>query len=114
MSRRNAKRTNYGALEKLEDGEEFFPLIGRDRATPITIKLWAHLWLQEIDLGVRSESDRAQVTEALRMATRIEIWARDRRQRQEHAALEFDDRGVPMTGPHARKSNQTTSGANEV
>lgn len=100
-------------LDKLEPGEEIFSLIGRDRATPIVIKLWAHLWLQEIAMKLRPESDRAQVTEALHMASRIEQWERDRRERREHQSIQFDGSGRPLTGPHAKKDSNSTSGAND-
>lgn len=101
------------AISKAEPGEPIFPLLGRDRASPLVIKIWAHLWMQEIALGLRPESDRSQVLGALKIATEMEIWHRDRETRRKHEALTFDDRGIPMTGEHARKENATTSGANE-
>jgi hypothetical protein len=100
-------------LDKCEPDEPVFILTGRDSASPVTIKIWCHLWLQQIAMGLRPETDRPQITEAMRIATAMEIWHRDRHQKAEHAALEFDDRGVPLTGEHARKDNATTSGAND-
>lgn len=100
-------------LAKAEPGEPIFPLLGRDRASPIVIKIWAHLWLQEINLGLRPESDRAQIRDALEIATQMEIWRRDGELKRKYAALEFDAQGIPTTGEHARKENNTTSGAND-
>lgn len=119
MAKRRRSGIALAILDKLEPGEEAFPLIGRDRATPIMIKMWAHLWLQEIAMGLRPETDRAQITDALRMATRIEIWQRDRRQRLEHQATEFaaplpDGSRVPASGEHAKRERNTTSGANDA
>jgi len=104
---------NHEILSKLEPDEEFFPLRGNDRATPISIRLWAHVWLEEIRMGIRPEADRSQVTDGLAMASRMEIRLRDRDQRKAHQALEFDDRGVPTTGPHRHIPNASTSGAND-
>lgn len=113
MSKRASLRRSREIVDSLDDGEEFFPLMGRDRATPLAIRQWAHLWLTEIRMGARPESDRKQVTEGLAMASRMEIRLRDRDQRREHAALTFDDRGMPTTGQHARKAVNTTSGATD-
>lgn len=111
--RRTALRKSRALVDSLEEGEEFFPLMGRDRATPLAIRQWAHIWLTEIRMGARPESDRAQVTAGLAMATRMEIRLRDRDQKREHDAIDFDDKGRPMTGPHAYVEHATTSGAND-
>lgn len=114
-----ARRKQYDCLAKLEPDEPCFVLIGRDRASAAVIKVWATLWLQEIGLGLRPEEDRAQVSQALRIARDMEIWERDRRQRQEHLATEFgpaspsDGSRVPLHGQHARLEHNTTSGAND-
>lgn len=79
----------------------------------MVIRLWSHVWLMEIKMGVRPESDRAQVTAGLAMATRMEIRLRDLEQKRQHDDLEFDDRGIPTTGEHARREHNTTSGAND-
>jgi len=113
VSKRSALRKSREVVEKLQDGEEFFPLLGRDRATPIAIRIWAHIWLEEIRMGARPESDRAQVTAGIAMASRMEIRLREQVQRKEHDGLTFDDRGIPTTGPHARREHNTTSGAND-
>lgn len=101
-------------LSKLEAGEEFFPLRGNDRATPIGIRMWAHIWLEEIRMNIRPESDRQQVTDGLAMASRMEIRLRERDQKREHDATEFDEKGVPLHGPHRRMNNITTSGVGEI
>jgi hypothetical protein len=111
MTRR--RKVEYDCLAKLEPDEPCFVLIGRDRASAAVIKIWATLWLQEIGLGLRPEEDRAQVSQALKIARDMEIWERDRRQKREHDDLAFDDRGIPTTGEHARRERNTTSGAND-
>jgi hypothetical protein len=112
MSRR--RKIEYDCLAKLESDEPCFVLIGRDREAPAVIKIWATLWLQEISLGLRPEADRPQVTQALKIARDMEIWERDRRQKSEHDALKFDDRGHPTTGPHRHMERNATSGANDA
>ena len=111
MKRR--RKVEYDCLAKLEPDEPCFVLIGRDRASPAVIKIWATLWLQEIELGLRPDSDRRQVTEALNISRSMEIWARDRRERADHLAQIFASDGTPLTGPHAKKDHPTTSGAND-
>lgn len=119
MSRRTALRKSREVVEKLEGDEEFFPLLGRDRATPIVIRIWAHVWLTEIRMGARPESDRAQVKAGLDMASRMEIRLRDASERKDHADTEWgppdplDGSRVPLNGPHARLARNTTSGAND-
>ena len=111
MKRR--RKIEYDCLAKLEPNEPCFVLIGRDRASPATIKIWATLWLQEIGLGLRPESDRPQVSEALKIARDMEIWERDRREQRQHQATTFSAEGYPTDGPHARLDRNTTSGAND-
>jgi len=110
-SRTRSRSLKY--LDKCEPDEPVFILTGRDRASPITIKIWCHLWLQEIGMGLRPETDRPQITEAMRIATQMEIWHRDRKLKAEHDALDYDDRGYPTTGEHRRREKSTTSGAND-
>lgn len=116
MSGRSALKKSREIVEKLQANEEFFPLLGRDRATPIVIRLWAHVWLMEIKMSVRPESDRAQVKAGLDMATRMEIRLRDQDQRREHLTTEFgppnpsDGSRVPLTGQHRKLDKNTTSG----
>lgn len=106
-------RPRYDVLAKLEEGEPYFPLLGRDLAAPATIRIWAHLWQQEINLGLRPESDRVQITEALRVVSAMEIWHRERENKRKHDAVEWDGEGRPKTGAHAHVEHATTSGANE-
>lgn len=82
--------------------EPTYTLHGRDQDSAIVLKILAMLRLQQIDLGVRPETDRPQVAEALRCATDMEIWHREKATADKVAALEFDDRGIPTTGQHAR------------
>ena len=53
------------------------------------------------------------MTAGLAMATRMEIRLRDRDQRREHEATQFNDRGYPTEGPHRYLEDATTSGAND-
>jgi len=107
-------RPKVDVLSRLEPGEPYFVLRARDGSSAVTIKLWAHLWLQEIAMGLRPETDRPQIVEALRVATRMEIWHREDRQRREVADMAFKDRGIPTSGQHAQKERNTTSGANDL
>jgi hypothetical protein len=113
MTRRTALRRSREIVDSLLPGEEFFALMGRDRGTPDSIRMWAMIWNIEIKMGIRPESDRAQIKEGLDMARRMEIWLRDLTQKREHDDLAFDDRGIPTTGEHARRERNTTSGAND-
>jgi hypothetical protein len=45
------------------------------------------------------------------MASRMEIRLREIDQKREHNGMTFNDRGVPLTGPHSQKEHNTTSGA---
>ncbi len=87
----------YDCYEKAEPTEEIFTLRAKDSDAAIIVKLWAFFRLQQINAGLRSESDRVQVTEALNCATRMEIWYRDYKMREEHLSLTYDDRGRPLT-----------------
>jgi hypothetical protein len=102
-------------LFKLEPNEPFFPLMGRDRETPATIRIWAHLWLQEINLGLRPETDRPQISQALIDAVDCEIYYRDHVETPRALeGLTFDDTGTPTTGPHRRREKNSTSGAQDT
>lgn len=104
---------DYDCYAKAEPDEPMFILLGRDRDASTMVKMWAFLRMEQIAMGLRPESDRAQVSEAMRCATEMEIWARDRRNKEAQAALEYDEKGRPTTGPHAFIANATTSGAND-
>lgn len=97
-----SRKAAYDCLGKKEPDEPIFVLLARDSAGPSAIKVWATLWLQEISLGLRPKADRDQVTEALKIATDMEIWRRDRHQKAQHAAMKFDGEGRPISGEHAR------------
>jgi hypothetical protein len=101
----------FDCYAKAEPDEPLFTLLARDQDAATVVKLWAFLRKQQIELGIRPESDRAQVSEAMRCATEMEIWHRAHRVRQQVAEIEFDDRGIPTTGQHARKDRNSTSGA---
>lgn len=104
----------YNAYAKAEPDEPMFVLLARDREAPAVIRIWATLWLQELKLGIRPESDRAQVEEALRCMSEMEIWHRQWAARRERETMEFDAQGVPLTGQHAKLARNSTSGANDV
>lgn len=103
----------FDAYAKAEPDEPMFVLLARDLEAPVAIHVWVHLWLREIQMGLRPQLDRPQIEEAMRVATEMEKWGREWRHRQQDAGMTFDDRGIPLTGPHARVANATTSGANE-
>jgi hypothetical protein len=111
-----ATKNNPGAYDCYEDAhpdEPMFVLLGRDRDASLVVKMWAMLRLQQIDLGIRPEADRPQISEALLCATNMEIWHREIDTARKMAALEFDAQGMPTTGQHARKERTSTSGAND-
>ena len=97
-----------------EPGEPIFTVAAHDRDAAMLVRIWCMLRLQQIELGTRPETDRAQVSSAFRIATEMDIWHREHRTRQQMDALEFDDRGIPTTGEHARKAHNTTSGATDA
>lgn len=111
MAKRRPRQSAY--LAKAEPDEPVFVLLGRDRASAVSIKLWSHLWLAEIGMGLRPESDRAQVSEALKLATEMEIWNREYHQKREHNGQTFDRDGYPIEGPHRKLEKNSTSGAND-
>lgn len=104
---------DWDCYANAEPDEPMFILLGRDRDASQAVKMWAFSRMQQIDLGIRPESDRAQVSEAMKCATEMEIWHRERENRRKTEALKFDDKGRPTTGPHAYVEHATTSGANE-
>jgi hypothetical protein len=96
-----------------EPDEPVFTLRGKDRDASALVKMWAFLRLQQIDMGMKPESDRKQVSEALHVATEMEIWHREYDAREKRASMEFDSEGYPTTGPHRRLAKNSTSGAND-
>lgn len=103
----------YDCYANAEPDEPMFILLGRDRDASMAVKAWAFSRMQQIDLGIRPESDRAQVREAMTCATDMEIYHRERETKRKHDALEYAMDGTPTTGEHARKENNSTSGAND-
>jgi hypothetical protein len=100
-------------LAKAEPDEPYFVLLGRDKASPVSIRIWCHIWLQEINLGMRPESDRPQITEALNVAYEMEKWCDNRAVRLSVAAAEMDAEGRPTKGEHRQRERNSTSGAND-
>lgn len=103
----------YDCHAMAKPDEPLFTLLARDSDAASIVKLWAFLRMQQIELGIRPESDRAQVSEAMRCATDMEIWHRQYRVEQQMSQLSFSIDGIPTTGPHARKERNTTSGATD-
>lgn len=103
----------FDAYAKAEPDEPIFVLLARDLEAPLVIHIWVHLWMREIQMGLRPESDRPQIEAAMRTATEMQQWGEEWRARKAKEGMEFDDRGIPLTGPHARKEKSTTSGAND-
>lgn len=104
---------DFDCFAAAEPDEPMFTLLARDRDASTVVKLWAFLRMEQIAMGLRPESDRPQVSEAMRCATEMEIWCRNRRNKLAAEAVEFDDRGVPLTGEHRQRARNTTSGAND-
>lgn len=91
----------FDCYSKAEPNEELFTLRAKDSDASILVKMWAFFRMQQINAGLRPESDRAQVSEAMRCATRMEIWHTAYIQREKHLSLEYDNNGVPTTGPNS-------------
>lgn len=104
---------DFDVYVKLEPDEPYFILRARDMEAPVAIHVWVHLWLREIQMGLRPESDRAQIAEAMKCAAEMEQWGREYQNRKSREGMEFDDRGIPLTGPHRHIANASTSGAND-
>lgn len=95
--------------------EPMFVLLARDPDFEFLVRTWAHWRSRQIACGMRpaTPEEFEQIREAQQCATEGNIWGRDYRARKEREGMEFDDRGIPLTGPHARKEHNTTSGAND-
>src|SRR5580704_17411891 len=93
---------NYDCYKLAEPDEPMFTLLARDRDAAMIVKMWAFFRKQQIDMGLRPEEDRAQVSEAIHCATEMEIWQQQYKNRKDREAMEFDKEGYPMTGPHRR------------
>jgi hypothetical protein len=102
-------------LAKLLPDEPFYLLMGRSRIAPLLVRMELITRQWEIRQGLRPDTpaEQAQIREGFACLTEMEIWGNAFRQKQDARALEYDDRGIPTTGPHARKERNTTSGAND-
>lgn len=108
------KPGDYDCYANAAEDEPMFILLARDQDAARIVKMWAFFRMQQIDMGLKPESDRAQVSEAMHCATEMEIWNKQYRVQQQMAALEFDDTGAPTTGQHRRRTKNSTSGAGDV
>lgn len=108
-TKNNPGPRNY--YEELGPDEEFIIFGAHDVSSPMMGRLWAMIRGQQIGAGIYPETDRSQVKEMMDTVTRMEIQGREMRAAKEVTAMEFDGQGIPLTGPHARKDKNTTSGA---
>ena len=88
--------------------EPIFTLLGRDKDAAVVVKMWAFLRLQQIELGLRPQSDRAQVTEAFMCATEMEIWNKAYQSKRAMSEMLFDQHGVPIEKPMLRVTELST------
>jgi hypothetical protein len=112
-----ATKNNPGPRDfyaELGPDEEFIIFGAHDVTSPMMGRLWSMIRLQQINAGIYPDSDRQQVKDMMDTVTRMEIQAREMFNRQQIAGMEFDDRGIPLTGAHARKARNSTSGANDT
>lgn len=98
---------------ELGPDEEFIIFGAHDISSPMMGRLWSMIRSQQIGAGIYPEADREQIKDMMETVTRMEIQYREMQQKRSHAALEYDDKGRPTTGPHAFVANATTSGAND-
>lgn len=104
----------YDCYEKAHPHEPIFTLRAHDPDAPMIVKMWAFFRLQQINAGVRPKTERDQVSEALRIATEMEVWKREEDNRDDLAELgPVNHEGYPLTGPHAIKDKNSTSGATD-
>lgn len=68
----------FDCFANAEPDEPMFVLLARDVTAPALVRAWAYQRSNAIDNGMRPETDRAQVTEALACAAAMVAW------RQEH------------------------------
>jgi hypothetical protein len=69
MRKRNELSNHSSCLNRAKDDEMLFVLLGRDKATPATIRFWAQ---ERIRLGKNQNID-PQIVAALEMADEIEL-----------------------------------------
>lgn len=110
-TKNNPGPRNYYA--ELGPDEEFVVFGSHDDTMPLVCEMWSIIRLQLIKAGIKPESDREQVAEMMNTAVRARIQQRELAHKEERASMKFDANGYPLTGPHAKKANNTTSGAND-
>lgn len=108
-----ANPSPHDGLTKIGPEGEYFAITYKDDDGEMFVRLWAMWRMLLIDSGVKPESDREAIREAIACATEMKIQNREYRVQQQMAALEFDDAGAPTTGQHRRRDKNSTSGAND-
>lgn len=112
-----ATKNNPGPRDfyaELGPDEEFVVFGSHDDTMPLVCEMWSIIRLQLIKAGIKPEPDREQVKEMMDTAVRARIQQREIEDARSHAAMAFDDKGRPTTGPHAYVEHATTSGANDA
>jgi hypothetical protein len=106
---------SHDCYKELQPNEPFYLLMGRSRIAPLLVRMELMTRRWEITMGLRPDTfaEHEQIAEGFRCLSEMEIWGRDYRAAKEHAAMKFDEKGRPLSGPHAYKGNASTSGANE-
>lgn len=69
----------FDCYRNAEPDEEMFVLLARDLSAPTMVRLWAETRRLAINTGLKPESDRVQVKEALECAAKMEQWRREHR-----------------------------------
>lgn len=112
-----ATKNNPGPRDfyaELAPDEPYFILRGNDKDAAMFVRFWSWWRIQQVDAGMFPPGDREQAKQGQACASEMEIWYREKRHKEEVATMEFDDRGIPLTGEHARKNRNSTSGANDT
>lgn len=73
------KPAEFDCYANAAPDEPMFVLLARDLHAPYLVRQWAHHRSMQIDNGVKPDSDRAMVGEALRCAAEMEEWRRKHR-----------------------------------
>lgn len=69
----------FDCYDNAEPDEPMFVLLARDSAAAELVRAWARMRSTAIDMGRRSEEDRAQVKEAYRCADAMDAWRKENR-----------------------------------
>jgi hypothetical protein len=69
----------FDCVAAAEPDEPIFTLLARDPSAPDLVREWAFQRGLLITAGLKPESDRAKVDEALRCAGAMDAWRRDNR-----------------------------------